>query len=151
MSPLLMEILMASILKRGEYSYQAVIRRRGFPTQTKTFETKTDAQKWARMIERDMDRGAWHKSSAAEVATLGDVLRRYLVDVTPAKKGANIEAIKIRAILRDSLCSLRMTAISGMDIAGWRDRRLKLVKGSTVNREMAIIRHAIEIARKEWG
>lgn len=142
---------MASILKRGEYSYQAVIRRRGFPSQTKTFDTKAEAQKWARMIERDMDRGAWRDTSAAERSTLGDVLRRYLAEVTPAKKGASIEASKINAILRDPICSQRMTALSGMELAGWRDRRLKQVKGSTTNRELAIISHAIEIGRKEWG
>lgn len=104
---------MASILKRGEYSYQAVIRRRGFPSQTKTFDTKAEAQKWARMIERDMDRGAWRDTSAAERSTLGDVLRRYLAEVTPAKKGASIEASKINAILRDPICSQRMTACPG--------------------------------------
>lgn len=142
---------MASILKRGEYSFQAVIRRRGFPSQTKTFETKTDAQKWARMVERDMDRGAWRDSAVAERSTLGDVLRRYLAEVTPGKKGASIEAIKINALLRDPICLQRMSALSGMHIAGWRDRRLKSVKGSTANRELAIINHAIEIARKEWG
>jgi integrase len=142
---------MASILKRGEFSYQAVIRRRGFPSQTKTFDTKGEAQRWARMVERDMDRGAWRDSSAAEKSTLADVLRRYLAEVTPAKKGAGIEATKINAMLRDPICSLRMSAVSSMDLASWRDRRLKAVKGSTVNREMAIISHAIEIARKEWG
>lgn len=142
---------MASILKRGEYSYQAVIRRRGFPSQSKTFETKGDAQRWARMIERDMDRGAWRDSAAAERSTLGDVLRRYLTDVTPAKKGASIEVTKINAILRDPICSHRMSSLSGMELAAWRDRRLKTVKGSTANRELAIISHAIEIARKEWG
>lgn len=142
---------MASILKRGEYSYQAVIRRRGFPSQTKTFDTKGEAQKWARMVERDMDRGAWRDSSAAERSTLGDVLRRYLAEVTPAKKGASIESSKINAILRDPICSHRLAALSGMEIASWRDRRLKKVKGSTANRELAIISHAIEIARKEWG
>jgi integrase len=146
-----MENQMASILKRGEYSYQAVIRRRGFPSQTKTFDTKAEAQKWARMIERDMDRGAWRDSSAAERSTLGDVLRRYAAEVTPAKKGASIEATKINAILRDPICSHRMSALSGMELAGWRDRRLKKVKGSTANRDLAIISHAIEIARKEWG
>jgi integrase len=142
---------MASILKRGAYSYQAVIRRRGFPSQTKTFDTKAEAQKWARMIERDMDRGAWRDSSAAERSTLGDVLRRYAAEVTPAKKGAVIEVTKINAILRDPICAHRLSALSGMELASWRDRRLKKVKGSTANRELAIISHAIEIARKEWG
>jgi integrase len=148
---LITEIWMASILKRGDFSYQVIIRRRGFPVQCKTFETKADAQKWARMVERDMDRGSWRDTGAAEVMTLGDVLRRYLAEVTPLKRGAEIEAVKINAILRDQICSLRMMAVSGMTIAGWRDRRLKIVKGSTVNRELAIIRHAIDIARKEWG
>lgn len=142
---------MASILKRGDYSYQVVIRRRGFPTQTKTFDTKAKAQKWARMIERDMGRGSWRDSSAAERSTLGDVLRRYLAEVPPARKGASIEASKINAILRDPICSHCMSSLSGMELAGWRDRRLKQVKGSTTNRELAIISHAIEIGHKEWG
>ncbi|GAB3427919.1 site-specific integrase [Massilia solisilvae] len=38
-----------------------------------------------------------------------------------------------------------------MELVGWRDRRLKQVKGSTTNRELAIIGHAIDIGRKEWG
>lgn len=142
---------MASILKRGEFSYQVVIRRKGYPSQTKTFERKTDAEKWARMIEREMDRGQWRDSGTEVGATLGDVLRRYMNEVTPMKKGALIEISKINALLRDLLCTQRMDVLSSADIASWRDRRLKSVKGSTVNREMAIIRHAIDIARKEWG
>ena len=142
---------MASILKRGEYSYQVIIRRRGFPTKTKTFEIKSDAVKWARMIEREMDRGTWHDNSQAESMTFGDVLTRYQAEVTPAKKSAEIETIKINALLRDPICSLKMSALSRTDIAGWRDRRLLKVKGSSVNRELALLTHAIEIARKEWG
>ena len=72
------------------------------------------------MIERDMDRGAWRDSAAAERSTLGDVLRRYLAEVTPAKKGASIEAIKINALLRDPICLERMSALSGMHIAACR-------------------------------
>ena len=142
---------MASILKRGDYSYQAVVRRRGYPSQTKTFDTKPEAQRWARMVERDMDRGAWRDTSLAQKYTLGEVLSRYCNEVTPAKKGASIEVMKINAMLRDPICRQRLNVLSGMDLAAWRDRRLKYVKGSTVNREMAIISHAIEIARKEWG
>ncbi len=31
---------MASILKRGPYQFQATIRLKGFPSQSRTFETK---------------------------------------------------------------------------------------------------------------
>ena len=43
---------MATIRNRGEYQWEAQIRRKGYPAQRKTFETKSDdAQAWARMIE----------------------------------------------------------------------------------------------------
>jgi len=142
---------MASIVKRGDFSFQATIRRSGYPTKTKTFQTKSDAIKWARMIERDIDRGTWQDSSLAEKITLGSLLNRYKNEITSGKKSAAIEVIKINAILREPICGKVMSAVSSADIASWRDTRLKTVKGATVNRELAIITHAIEIGRKEWG
>lgn len=41
--------------------------------------------------------------------------------------------------------------ISGMLLAQYRDKRLREVKPATVRREMAVLRHCIEVARKEWG
>lgn len=48
---------MASITKRGAYQYQAQVRRKGYPTQTRTFETKRDAEDWAATVESEMRRG----------------------------------------------------------------------------------------------
>lgn len=39
---------MATILKRGQYQFQATIRRKNHPSQSKTFVTKRDAAAWAR-------------------------------------------------------------------------------------------------------
>ena len=48
-------------IKRRKYKskvgYQAIVRRKGFKTSVKSFETKTDAKKWARAIERKFDTG----------------------------------------------------------------------------------------------
>ena len=41
---------MATIIMRNG-KWQARVRRKGFPTQTKTFSYKTDAQKWVRHVE----------------------------------------------------------------------------------------------------
>jgi hypothetical protein len=41
---------MATIRNRGEYQWEAQIRRKGYPAQRKTFETKADAQAWARIV-----------------------------------------------------------------------------------------------------
>jgi integrase len=36
-------------------------------------------------------------------------------------------------------------------VARYRDDRLKLVKSGTVRRELSVLHHCLEIARKEWG
>ena len=45
---------MATINSRGSYQYQAIVRRKGYPTQTKTFEKKQDAKDWASTVESAM-------------------------------------------------------------------------------------------------
>jgi len=61
---------MATIRNRGEYQWEAQIRRKGYPAQRKTFETKSDAQAWARMIESEIDRGIFVSRVEAERTAL---------------------------------------------------------------------------------
>ena len=44
---------------------------------TKSFDTRTQAQKWARGIERKLDIGDFSDYSEASKLTLGDLLNRY--------------------------------------------------------------------------
>lgn len=44
----------------------------------------------------------------------------------------------------------KMTALTPKAIAAWRDMRLQLVSGSTVNRDLALLSHVINTARREW-
>src|SRR6218665_1606134 len=88
----------------------------------------------------------------ADKNTLGEVLRRYQREVTPAKKSADIESIKIDVILKDaSLPKLKMSPITSTGVASWRDRRLKEVSGATVNREIDVLSTVLNHARREWG
>ncbi len=48
---------MATFEKRGDYQWRAKVRRLGHKQVSKTFDTKTDAENWAREIERKMKRG----------------------------------------------------------------------------------------------
>ena len=79
---------MATIRKRGNYQWEAQIRKRGFPSQTKTFNTKVEAEAWAKMIESEMARGVWLSRSEAESTTLYEALTRYEKEIVPDKKGA---------------------------------------------------------------
>ena len=58
-------------------SFQVQIRRKGFRTIVKSFDTRTQAQKWARGIERKLDMGDYSDYTEASKLTLGDLLNRY--------------------------------------------------------------------------
>lgn len=142
---------MATIIKRGDLQWQAKIRRKGYPSQSRTFELKADAEAWARDVEREMDRGAFLDRTEAEKNTFGEILKRYKREITPSKKSASIEEVIIDNLLKTDLSKLKMTALSGSALAEWRDDRLGEVSGSTVNREIDVISSVINLARKEWG
>ena len=143
---------MGTITKRGELQWQAKVRRGGFPTQTRTFSYKEDAERWVRAVERELETSGFVDRREADKNTFGEVLRRYQKEVTPAKKSADIESIKIDVILKDaSLPKLKMSAITSSAVASWRDRRLKEVSGATVNREIDVLSTVLNHARREWG
>ena len=88
---------MASIRQRGN-RWQCRVTRHGFPPETKSFATKADAETWARSIEVEMDKGTHQNRASVERTTLADVLLRYAEEVTPCKKGAKDEAIRLNAL-----------------------------------------------------
>jgi len=147
---------MAAIWKRGKY-WRAAVRREGYPAVTKTFDTKGQAEAWARRTESEIDRGSFVDRTEAERNTLGDLLRRYADEVSPHKKGGAGEILRIRKLREDLIAQYKIVALSGKVMADYRDRRLagdgkrRPVTGSTVNRELTLIGHVLNVARKEWG
>jgi len=143
---------MGTITKRGALQWQAKVRRHGFPVQSRTFLYKEDAERWVRALEREFETAGFVDRREAERHTLATILRRYQQDVTPQKKSASIESIKINVLLRDeALSQIKIAALTSATVAAWRDRRLKLVSGATVNREIDVLSAAINHARREWG
>ena len=60
---------MASFRQHGN-GWQARVRRKGTPDQTKSFFSLQDAQKWARSVEIEIDRGTYVDSSNAQRTTM---------------------------------------------------------------------------------
>ncbi|CDL65203.1 putative integrase/recombinase protein [Burkholderia phage Bp-AMP3] len=135
----------------GDVTYQAKIRRTGFPMQSRTFKTKKEAEQWMREVEYGMDKGAFRVSSIAQTATLKDMLETYRDKVSSKKKGGAVEVIRLNAMLDTKYAQYRLVNFTKDVVAKWRDERLEKVSGSTVNREMNLLGHVIEKARKEWG
>jgi integrase len=149
--PQLFEVHIMATYERRKGFWRVKVRRAGFPPQTRSFNSKSLAQAWARDVEAKLDRGELVDRSEAHAHTLGDVLKRYLKDVSPHKKGYIPETYKVRAMLRFPVCQLRMSVLNSAHIAAYRDERAQSVKPATVNRDLGIISHAIETARREWG
>jgi integrase len=141
---------MASYRQRNG-KWQARILRDGYPAQTKTFSTKVDAEKWARAVEADIDKGQFVSITEAQRATLGDVIKRYLTEVTPAMKGASEDTIRLKAMMRKPIARWSMANLSAARVAAYRDERLKEVSAGTVIRELAYLSAIINHARREWG
>lgn len=142
---------MATLQKRGK-AWRAQIRRNGYPPIARSFDTKADAQVWAREIEREMDRGSYIDRTEAESTTLKQALKRYLKEITPAKKGAQQETSRIKVWMERPLAKYALTNIHGADLATYRDQRLEEGKSpTTIRNEINIISHLFTIAKKEWG
>lgn len=62
----------------GTIRYRVKIRLRGFPSQSATFERKTDARQWAQQTEAAMREGRYFKNTAARKHTVSDLIERYL-------------------------------------------------------------------------
>lgn len=141
---------MATFIRRSN-GWQAQIRRVGRTSLTQTFRTRADAEAWAAQKESEIARGSYRERSLDHQLSLRQLIDRYLEQVTPFKKGADSEALRLRAIRRDRLCDIRLSDYRALDLASYRDRRLTKVSGSTVNRELNLISHVFTIGRKEWG
>lgn len=142
---------MATVRKRGG-KWQVQVRRKGLPNLSRTFGVKSDALLWARHTETEADRrGLPSDPRALERLTVADVLSRYSETVLPQKRGCENERIIIGAFLRSRIGVTRLSDVSPDQFANYRDQRLKVVKAATINRELGIVQHAFEIARREWN
>lgn len=141
---------MATISKRGS-RWSVQIRRKGVPSSSRTFGSRAEARAWGIAEESRVERGEPVANRAAlSIVTLGDILKRYAAEITPGKRSAESELLRLGKLRKDTICALSLAELTTRDISGYRDRRLRLVKPATVHRELAIISHALEVARVEW-
>ncbi|MDE0880497.1 MAG: site-specific integrase [Sphingomonas bacterium] len=142
---------MASIRKRGE-RWLVQVRREGFPPISKTFDLKSDAQKFARAFERDIDRGEVVPAERRQITTtVAELLDRYEQTETARKRGAKDEIAHMKAIRRHAISKCNLACLTAVSVAGYRDDRLQCVSASTVRREMGILLHCLRLAAREWG
>ena len=124
---------MATYRKLPSGRWQVQIRSKNSVPLSKTFPSKLEADKWARNIESQIDLGTYVDRSELNSTTFGDLIDRYLIEVTPSKKSKDVENRRLKA-LRQEMGGMKLSAIQNKDIAAYRDRRLNVdgCSGSTV-------------------
>ena len=137
---------MATIRKRNN-KYQAQVRIKGFPPQSKSFSTQAAAKSWARRTELSMENGSWidtRDSRSLLINNLTDELvysfERFGLEVAGPKM-SQLNQIKeyFRGI---SVHSLTLDEV--LDFAAWRKNE---VCASTLQTQVYYLRQIVEIAR----
>lgn len=149
---------MATLVKTPSGTWKALIRKQGWPTATKVFRTKRDAEDWARRTEDEMVRGVFIQRSLSEKTTLAMALKRYLADITPTKKPTTQRAEHSKSkMLIKHLGKYSLAAIAPDIVANYRDTRLSTpcrdgtTSNNTVRLELALLSHLFTVAIQEWG
>ncbi len=103
---------MASLRKRND-KWQARVRRTGHNPRSKSFLTRTDALRWIRQTEQELDRvGLAYDPSVLERMTVADLLNRYLAEITPSKRGAASERKRLEVFLRAEWAKLTLAGLT---------------------------------------
>jgi integrase len=142
---------MPSIRKRND-KWQVQVRIKDAPPVSKSFTLKQDAERWAREMEAQAQRGALPVNrKALDGMTLGCLVRRYKREVVPSKKGVEIERIILDAFLRHPICQKKLSNLTPADFAAYRDQRLGEITAKSLKRQLSPIHNMFEVARDEWG
>lgn len=142
---------MATITKRNT-GWLVQIRRRGSPSESRTFRLRAEALEWARAVEAKLDMGHGELGRPpAKGLMLADLIDRYLVEVTPRKLSCETERLRLAKLLRHPVVRRRLDQIRPADFASYRDERLQTVQPGTVRRELGLLHHVFDIASREWG
>ena len=139
---------MAYVRKR-KGRYQCVIRVAGYPSITKTFDYKQDAVRFGKDLELKLIREEYDLEKKT-FPTFKQIFEKYRDEIVVHKRSKEMESKLVKYILKEHFVNLRLDRVSPRVISEYRDKALKTLKASSVNRRLAIISHCFTICRKEW-
>jgi len=140
---------MASIRKRtnkdGTSSYRVDVRLKGFPPQRATFKRLTDAKNF--------------KTAEARKHTFCDLADRYIKETLPKKSASAQENQKPQIQWwKKQIGHYTLADVTAAQITACRERLLtesnergRILGPATVNRYLAALSHAFNVAVNEWG
>lgn len=116
--------------------YRVQVRLDGHPPQSRTFERKTDAKRWAQELEADIRTGRYRSVAARQRHTLAELVDLYVSAVLPGKQA--VEALYGRHLAwwKTELGASYLSVLSSEQIEG-SYRKLLREPGATGKRRSA--------------
>ncbi len=131
--------------------WQAQVRRQGYRATTKSFTNKTDAQKWARRLETDIENGNTQSGGRDTLNTpLKNYLQRYLVEIAPLKASFSVEKYILKIWMESSLAKHPIGSITPTQIMSELDAKKTLWKPTTIHRNFGVLRHVFNTSQTLW-
>lgn len=146
---------MATFDKRESGWWQAKVRRKGHPSQSKTLPTKKEAEAWAREIEAQMDKGSFISRSVGEKTTMTELIKQFKNDFAIhhyRKRVDSKEAWRFQCQhLINFFGEYAVAVVTPQLVAKYRDERMTLVSGTTTRKEINMLSKIFDVASKEFG
>lgn len=149
-----------NIYQRGLYSYQVKMMVHDHKV-TETFDDLASAREFRdrKRLEAATDPHLKQtyqtqiSKKSARTYLVENALDRYLAEITPRKKGAKCETLKIGKLKRCTIARKSLYNVTGQDI---KDMLLEVAKtgaktGNAQRKYGLILSHLFNVARKEWG
>jgi integrase len=133
-------------IRKFRDGWRAEVQKHG-TRASKVFETKRQAQTWARDTELELDA---LKGSGG--MTFGQAATKYLATIAKQKApgAAEWEERRLLEMTAHFGEHTPLTTIKSDKLCDWRDERLEKVSGSTVIRQFSVLRCVFRSAVEEW-
>ena len=138
-------------LTQLETAFQLRVRRKGMAPQFITFDTPEQAEQARLHIEASLSVSVVHDYASAARWTLRELMQRYLVEVVPGHKGADVETNRLQRLMRDEpFVDKKLAALATVDLQDFIAERLADVAPATVDRDLDLISQVLRYADDVW-
>jgi len=152
---------LATFVKRtdskGKERITALVRLRGLPRQSATFENMTKAKRWAQQMEVSLRDGRYFKESEGRKHSLEDLIDRYLDELEISGFSSLKQYTQMLSWWKKELGKKKLSDFSASDIKEKQTQlsteytsRGKRRSPARVNRYLASLSSSLSTAVKEW-
>ncbi len=152
-----MATIKSRIGKDGKVSWRAQIRLKGFPMQSRTFESQKDAKAWVAVTEGQIREGRFNYLPESQRKTLSDAIQRYIDFEVPRRRSDRKKVIYQLEWWRAQLGHLILKDVTTARVRQCQDKlemslsqRGTPMAPATVLRYMVTLSHLFSVASKQW-